>query len=281
MRPQRPSDPEVRRIAIGDGSCAYVDEGQGPVVLALHGLPGTHRDFRWLAAALAGRVRLLRVDLPGFGETRGPAPRTWVEIAAWVRRFAAAVIDGPCVVLGHSFGAPLATMVAADPAVGACGLAWLAPVGVRPHRLVRRLPPLRLVARLARVPGLRPGVLHGWRGMMRMGGFPASVTIPDVARTLEILGAFRFEAHAAAVGALRVPVLAAWTQDDALVEPEVVRELCAAAPDGPRVGFATGGHNLQKTRAVEVAEALVGFVRGCAEQAGGASASGRSGRERT
>src|SRR5688572_26003759 len=90
----------------------YADEGEGPVLLAVHGLPGSHRDFRWLASALAGRVRLVRVDMPGFGATtmREP-PSKWPELAALVVAFAHEVIGGPYAVLGHSFGGPLATEI--------------------------------------------------------------------------------------------------------------------------------------------------------------------------
>ncbi len=267
-----PSDPPLRRLEVGGLVYAYTDldldlgGGDAPVVLALHGLPGSHRDFRWLGAAVAGRVRLVRVDLPGFGETSGVAPSRWAEIVASVRGFAEAVIGGPHAVLGHSFGAPLATMVAAagrgHAVAPVTGLAWLAPVGLRPHRVVRRVPPLPMIAALARVPVAGRIVLHAWRAGLRASGFPARTSLADVGRTLEVLGAFRFAMHAEALRALRVPVLAAWTQDDAFVEPEVVRELCACAPGGPRLGFQAGGHNLQKTRASEIGDALVGFARG-------------------
>lgn len=264
---------------MGEVSFAYVDEGPvdrgAATIVALHGLPGSHRDFRWLAAAIDGRARLVRVDLPGFGATRAdPPPADWPGIVAAVRGFIARVADGPHVVLGHSFGAPLATRVV----VGgpACGLAWLAPVGLRPHRMVRRVPALPTVARLARAPVFGRALLHAWRAGLRATGFPSSVTIAHVARTLDVLGAFRFEDHARAVASLRVPVFAAWTEDDAFVEPEVVRELCAAAPSGVRIGFATGGHNLQKTQAVEIADALVAFARECRDTAVAAGAGQRS-----
>jgi hypothetical protein len=59
--------------------------------------------------------------------------------------------------------------------------------------------------------------------------------------------------------------------DDPFVEPEVIVDLLAAVPDGPRVRFPDGGHNLQKTRVV-LAEALVPWLRGrawgeCKQQA--------------
>ena len=37
--------------------------------------------------------------------------------------------------------------------------------------------------------------------------------------------------------------------------------LSAALPAGPRLVFPSGGHNIQKTRAVEIADALVAWAR--------------------
>ncbi len=271
MRPASPSDPAIRRVEIGGASIAYTDEGSGPCVLALHGLPGSVRDFRWLGAAIGDRARLVRVDLPGFGESRGDAPRSWSEIVDVVHELAARVIASPYVVLGHSFGGPLATMVANGG--GACGLAWLAPVGLRPHRMIRRgisLGRIRVVARLARRRYGGRAVVHAWRLLLRAGGFPSSTTVADVRRTLDVLSAFEFEMHQAAIARLRVPAFAAWTEDDPFVEPEIVAELCDASAARVRLGFATGGHNLQKTQAVELAGALADFARACGSQASGA-----------
>lgn len=256
---------------------AYVDEGEGPAVLALHGLPGSHRDFRWLASACRGRLRLVRVDLPGFGGS-GSLPGGWPELAAFVRRIAEEIVDAPHAVLGHSFGAPLCSMVAAlgrgRARAPTAAVAWLAPVGLRPHRLVRRgigMRGLRKIDRAAGLPVVGPWVVRGWRFVLHRAGFPSSVTARDTRRTLEQLGAFRFRMHRAAIEDLlrddgrtgdveharsRVPALVAWAQDDPFVEEAIAAEL-ALAVGARRLVFAQGGHNVQKTQAVELAAALV------------------------
>ena len=82
----------------------------------------------------------------------------------------------------------------------------------------------------------------------------------DAARTMGIVHAFSFEAHRRAVEALAVPVFIAHCRDDSMVEADIVEALGAACPDGPRLWFDTGGHNVQKSRAVEVGEALVTWI---------------------
>ncbi len=83
---------------------------------------------------------------------------------------------------------------------------------------------------------------------------------------LRCAGALDFGRHAANLAALRVPTLVAWAEDDPLVESAVGELLYWRAPAGPRVRFPSGGHNIQKTRAIELGEALVAW---CGELARG------------
>jgi len=60
----------VPRGASVDGfRLAYDRAGDGPAVVALHGWPGSRRDYREVAALLDGTVDLVVPDLRGFGES--------------------------------------------------------------------------------------------------------------------------------------------------------------------------------------------------------------------
>jgi pimeloyl-ACP methyl ester carboxylesterase len=48
---------------------AYVDRGQGPPVLLVHGFPLDHTMYNAQIEALAGRHRVIAVDLRGFGQS--------------------------------------------------------------------------------------------------------------------------------------------------------------------------------------------------------------------
>lgn len=257
MTPEQPSDPELRTLVLPSGPVAYTDEGAGLPVVALHGLPGSVRDFRWLAPTLSG-VRLLRLDQPGFGDSplstqasARPARRArlvldWLD-ALGVDRF---------VPMGHSFGGLLASEVARLAGPRARGLALLASVGHRPHRGLSSLGwPLGLSLALRLGPArarLMPRLREGYR----KAGFPEGLPDQALTQTVHIVAASSFPRHAANLAALRVPSFLAWTEDDRLIEPEISEALYWRAPAGPRVAFPTGGHNLQKTRAVELGHAL-------------------------
>jgi pimeloyl-ACP methyl ester carboxylesterase len=55
----------------------------------------------------------------------------------------------------------------------------------------------------------------------------------------------------------RPPTVLAYSHDDPLVQPWISQELAAAMPGARVLAFAEGGHQLQKTRAPELAEAIL------------------------
>jgi haloalkane dehalogenase len=56
-----------------DGLIHYVDEGQGPTVLLLHGNPTWSYLYRNVIKGLRGECRLIAPDYPGFGMSRAPS----------------------------------------------------------------------------------------------------------------------------------------------------------------------------------------------------------------
>jgi pimeloyl-ACP methyl ester carboxylesterase len=73
MHPDSPSSAETQYIEMEGGVTAFKDEGSGPVLICIHGIPGSSRDFRWLTPVLVPHLRVLRIDLPGFGKTQRAA----------------------------------------------------------------------------------------------------------------------------------------------------------------------------------------------------------------
>jgi pimeloyl-ACP methyl ester carboxylesterase len=101
-----------------DGRAAVYSAGHGPAVVFLHGWALSHHTYR---RALDRLVRLgLQVyapALPGFGGT-ADLPDDELSLAGyarWLDRFmTAAGIDGPVVLIGHSFGGGVAIQTAHD-----------------------------------------------------------------------------------------------------------------------------------------------------------------------
>ena len=262
MTPETPSDPELRFAWTAEGPFAYTDEGSGPTVLFVHGLPGSARDFRWLASALEGRVRSVRLEQPGFGATP-VSTETGTSFDARAR-FVLAAADALDLdrfyLVGHSMGGGVAMTTAALAPERVSGLALLASIGMHPHRGARKASRRPDIARLLDYGIVRRALLPTMRAGFKRAGFPASTTDDAVVQSVRLFSALEFASVRRAAFALSAPAFIAWAEDDPLVETAIGLSLGAVLPDGPRISFESGGHNIQKTRAIELAEAMLTWI---------------------
>lgn len=264
MTPATPSDPVVRTLAIRGGTLTATDVGEGPVLVAVHGLPGSVRDFRWLGAAVEPHLRLVRLDLPASGGTplaTLPSPHVRDRAEVVVRALDALDI-AEAAVLGHSMGGPVALAAAARWPDRFSHLVLLASVGTRMHRGYRRIPRPRAFAHLLAAPGIGRLLLPAYRRAMRSVGFPGDYSRDELSHMNRCVAAVCFADNRHDAAEVRAPTMVAWANDDPMVEPAVSRELADAVPAGPRLSFATGGHNIQKSHALEIADALVSWLGG-------------------
>ena len=113
-----PGEPRGARYAEVNGTrVRYVDVGEGPAVVLLHGFASSLETWDLLVPKLRGRHRVIAVDLKGFGWTDRPA-------GDYSPQAQAAMVFGlldqrgvkTAAVVGHSYGASVAlTMALADP----------------------------------------------------------------------------------------------------------------------------------------------------------------------
>jgi pimeloyl-ACP methyl ester carboxylesterase len=235
------------------GALTYAVRGEGSPIVCLHGLPGSVRDFRRLDLALADQpVRLIRLNLPGFGAS-APLPRKSDSQALvdCLVEAARQLSGGPHVLVGHSFGANLALRCAAQSS-DVRALALLAPVGLRPHAALRRLPPAWTLLAMRRSEFAK-ALFH--RGLART-GLGAHTSRAESDNTLALLSRMDLAPARRAVHTLRIPTFAAYCRDDEVVERVIVEELIAAL-SARALAFDEGGHVPQKRHADAIAAALV------------------------
>lgn len=145
------------------------------------------------------------------------------------------------------------------------GLAFVCAVGLRPHRGIRTRPAVRVILALAELPVLGPYMPAFLRwASVTVAGYPRR-TPP---REFMLMGRrtllLDFERQRRAVELVRergIPCFAAYAADDPIVESGVSRELSLALTPGPRLAFDDGGHNVQKTKAWELGDALLAWAR--------------------
>lgn len=269
MNGELTSDPPPEVLQLAEGPLAYIDEGprEGPALIAVHGIPGSARDFRYLAPQLSSRVRFVRLDMPGFGGSaaipaavNGLAGRARVLLALadrlGIARFG---------VLGHSMGGSTALVTAAEHAERVDRLVLVASVALRPHRGLAISPrSLGLIGRGLAVPLLKHLLVPSARERYRKRGFPGAdqTDAATFALHFRALAAVDFARLRRAVAGPLPPALMAYARDDHLIETELSHELARSLSGARVLVFDEGGHNLQKTRAVELGRAIADWLGG-------------------
>ena len=209
--------PPSRFVTVAGVNVHYRDQGQGPVLVLLHGLNASLHTWEGWVAELSRDHRVISVDLPGHGLT-GPRPDGRYATADMV-----AFVDALVRTLG------VARFSLAGNSMGG-GIAWRYAL-LHPDRVDKLIlvdavgypreesPPL--VLRLASVPGLgrlmalcTPRFLVA-ASLRQVYGDPARVTEPLVTRYYDLL---RRQGNR---GATRAILLSLWSEDAAAEIPRV------------------------------------------------------------
>jgi pimeloyl-ACP methyl ester carboxylesterase len=99
-------------VANGDITLRVEVSGDGPVILCVHGWPELAHSWRHQVAHFAAHgYRVAAMDVRGYGGSSSPAGverYTLRELAGDVAAVATALSDGPVVLMGHDWGAPIA-----------------------------------------------------------------------------------------------------------------------------------------------------------------------------
>jgi haloalkane dehalogenase len=114
-------------LELPEGRLSYLDEGEGPPVLFVHGTPTWSFEYRHLVRALAPRHRCIVPDHLGFGLSERPAAFAYTPEAhaGVLARFVDRLGLDRFTLVAHDFGGPIALPVALDRPERLRGLALL------------------------------------------------------------------------------------------------------------------------------------------------------------
>jgi pimeloyl-ACP methyl ester carboxylesterase len=167
---------ELDRVSTAEGDIALLRAGAGEPVLMLHGLGATKASFLPTVAALAGRFRVIAIDLPGFGDSAMPVGAAYDP--PFFARAVAATLDALEIERAHLIGNSMGGRVALEAgfefpertgklALLAPSLAWLRErrwaallKAVPPELGLLQPAPRGIVDRIART--MVPGANDGW-----------------------------------------------------------------------------------------------------------------------
>lgn len=133
-----------RRGALTGTRTAWLEGGEGPPLILLHGPGESGVNWRWVLPDLVRDHRVVAPDLPGHGASEG-AEVKWSEprILDWLDALIERTCSRPPVLVGHVLGGAIGARYARDRGERIRGLVLVDSLGLAPFR-----PSLRFLAAL-------------------------------------------------------------------------------------------------------------------------------------
>jgi pimeloyl-ACP methyl ester carboxylesterase len=295
---------QSRTVDLG-GAVHYVDFGgpeDGPTIVLVHGLGGSHLNWDLFAPLLRDHARVLALDLPGFGRSEPGDRRTAVQDNVRVLdRFLTEVAGTPAVLVGNSMGGMISILQAAASPLSVDGLVLLDAAVPGPRRALDPLVAATFAVYAVPLLGERFLALRRQRStprrqvrdMLRLCGVDPDALPPSVIdRSLALieqrqdvpamdrafLAATRSlvrllvdpRGYRAAMAAIDVPVLMVQGDRDRLVPVAAARDVAARHPGWRYLELPGVGHVPQ----LQVPDELAKAVRAWLDETADARAAG-------
>jgi pimeloyl-ACP methyl ester carboxylesterase len=232
------------RASTSGGELAYVEQGEGPVVVLLHGFPQSSYVWRQVVPMLSSRFRVIAPDLLGSGDSDKPVdvPLGLAAQARYVRELLDALGVDRFAVVAHSVGAGVAQLLALDH-VGVDALVLIDATAfdrwpTAPTRSAQQAQPDRETEEMIRV-GMRAALFSG---MLK----PDRLTEEDVReytrpwtgpggvaaffRLIRSLDGRGLEDRDDDLRALEIPVLIFWGENDPYYPVDIAERLNETIP---------------------------------------------------
>jgi pimeloyl-ACP methyl ester carboxylesterase len=278
-RVEREHPPTGKFIDIDGVRLHYIEQGEGPVLVLLHGNLVMAEDFRYsgLLDKLAQSYRVIAFDRPGFGYTTRPRDVTWrVDAQARLLHQALQQLNASeYLVLGHSMGTQVAVAMGLDQPARVRGLMLLSGYyypGVRLDVPLAALPALPVIGDVMRhtvsplfgrvawpltakamfAPGEVPDSFRQEPPWMALR--PSQVRATAAEAALMVPGAAALEGRYAE---LEMPLLIMAGQGDRVVDPEAHSgRLHKTLPDSELIMLPGLGHMLPHLAQEDIASAV-------------------------
>ncbi len=254
------------------GEIAFVDEGDGPPLVLLHGFPTSSLLWRRVLPPLAARMRVLAVDLLGYGRSAKPADAA-LHIRAQAR-YVRELLQGNGIeefaVVGHDIGGGVAQLLALEGGVAALVLvdgvaldAW----PIEGVRMIQGATPEQETPEFVRdVVGvaLDLGAARPL-GEEARAAYAAPFEGPEgaraffrAARAIDGIGLADREAD---LSRLEIPTLLVWGEDDPYIPVEIADRLADLLPHAVEVLLPGCSHLVPEDAADTLAQLVGEFLR--------------------
>jgi haloalkane dehalogenase len=261
---------------------AYVDAGEGPPLVMLHGEPTWSYLFRKMIPPLvAGGFRCVAVDYPGFGRSDKPLDIEWYEYerhAAACLRVMQATGLRDATLVGHDWGGPVGLLLAVEhPGLFArfvlldtpffTGRQTMPPLWLQAHDYLRRTADVAIADLVGAgcADPLPPAARRGYEAPFptpesKVGArafplrvLPRSADLPAATACWRTMKAIRKDDR---------PALTLWGERDALFPLELGQWVTGALRRDPPVVIPGAGHFLPEERGAEAAALVLDWLAG-------------------
>jgi pimeloyl-ACP methyl ester carboxylesterase len=230
-----------------------------PPLVLLHGAGGDASLWAAQEERFRGEARVLRVELPGHGESGGVGETTVPAYAGWVEEAVRAAAGSDRYVLaGHSMGGAVALQMAVNGSEGLAGVVLVATgarLAVAPavFRLIREEFEgfLQTIDRAALGPDAPPEVREAVASALRR--CPPEVVHGD------FTACDRFDVRER-LGDVRVPALVVCGEEDRLAPLSLSESLATGIPGAGLLRVPGAGHLVMLERPAEVNEGMAAFL---------------------
>lgn len=261
----------MRTLVIDDRRISFEDYGSGPVALLIHGSPGNAKAWARVGERLAGRYRVIALDLPGYGQTTPQPPDQEPDVG-----YAAGLVEAliqhvgpPAVLAGHSYGGVVALAVALRGNVPIGALVLFEPVALKVLAMADESEGYATAKAVFDdyIASFEGGddravqkMVDFWFGEGTFGRMPEPLTAYLVKETAsnikDVRATFRENYSADALRKLQVPVLTVVGDRSPEITHRIARVIAEEVPYGSVRTVATANHALTTTHVDAVAEVL-------------------------
>jgi len=266
----------VRQEVVAGRRMTWVDYGEGPAVVLVHGLGGSWQTWLENLPALARDHRVIAVDLPGFGGSEPlPSPGELSGHVDTLAELLDALRIDRALVVGHSMGGLVALLFAAAHIERLYALALVGSGGIvlGPRRLAAIVRGFLLFNAVFKRPGVarafarRPRLRHRLLALAvhdpsALSGRLAAEIIPLMAApgfADAVVSAARVAEHVP-LDAVTCPTLLVWGRQDRILPVARAEELAEALPDAHLEIIDRAGHCPMFERPAELNALLLAFA---------------------
>jgi pimeloyl-ACP methyl ester carboxylesterase len=211
----------------------YTDEGEGPVILMIHGFAGSHYNFQALKEMMKDRYRIIRPDLPGMGLSDFNHFDSNTDLFTEYKDFFGTFIHhigiDSMYVMGNSLGGLMSLLVAMIVPEKVTGMVLLNSAGYELDKvLVKAAGPIRwnwfrsVLAKGMPMPVVKHGVTYPFADRKKVDPteFPfdyAMINREGVIEHLFNMATSGQEPDTALFSSIQVPTLILWGEEDVII----------------------------------------------------------------